>query len=87
MPALTIIDDVAADRVSAIVRRRSKERFTDEFSFGPIVLAPKPNPMGRSTSKSTSYSTATRVTRTPVGRSASQTVSNLRLLQSGSPAC
>lgn len=41
MPALTTIDDVTADRVSAIVRRHLKERFNDEFSFGPIVPAPK----------------------------------------------
>ena len=41
MPALNIIDGVTADRASAIVRQHLKERFTDELSFGPIVLAPK----------------------------------------------
>ena len=30
-------DDVTTERISAIIKQHLAERFTDEFSFGPIV--------------------------------------------------
>ena len=33
----SVTDDVTTERISAIIKQHLAERFTDEFSFGPIV--------------------------------------------------
>ena len=67
MANIPTTDVETTERISNIIHQHLAERFTSEFSFGPVLPVIR---KGSITSKSTSRSTATRTTWTPDGPSA-----------------
>ena len=72
MANIPTTDDETTERISNISHQHLAERFTGEFSFGPVLPVSRTDYQeeGSITSKSTSRSTATRTTWTPDGPSA-----------------